>query len=111
MKILKPEDMPAPDALIDYGDGVIMPAMFHYAETDADLSSVTLENGFEGCTISMEENAPDLFEEYSERGLNLSDFPNWRPIAPEGFTFAGCWDTEDGPHCFYLKPLEKDEAA
>jgi hypothetical protein len=111
MKILKPEDMPAPDALIQHPDGSIQPAMFYYAGESTDCVDIAREYGFDCAFISLEQNDPELAEEYGDRQLTLTDIPNWRPIAPEGFTFAGCWDTEDGPICFYLKPLKKDEAA
>ena len=32
--MLKPDQMPAPDALIQYPDGSIGPAMFHYLDED-----------------------------------------------------------------------------
>lgn len=107
MKIYMPEDMPAPDALVQYADGIIMPAMFHYVEDEVDLTPTAKANGFDMKIIAMEDNAPDLFEEYSERGLTLADFKDWRPAAPEGYAFGGCWDTENGPVCCFLKRLEE----
>jgi hypothetical protein len=101
--IIKPEDMPAPETLVDYDDGGLMAAMFHYAEAEADLSGVANENGFHCLVCALLD--PDLMKLY-EAGENV--LTKWRPEPPMGWILGGVYDTDEGPYALFLRSTDGD---
>lgn len=101
---IHPDEMPAPDALINYSEGVVAAAMFHYAPSEKGrevYEDIAREHGFEITGAVMRETHP-LYEKYAE-GENV--LPQWDPEVPHGWQFAGKHDTEDGPYAVFIRPI------
>jgi len=107
---MKSTDMPSPDTVLEYPNGNIGLAMFYYEmPEDTDAEAVARENGFESEFVYLEnderEEAVKLFEEY-ENGSDGQVISNrWNPEVPDGWTFAGANDTEDGPIAMFVRRL------
>jgi hypothetical protein len=118
--MLKPNELPAPDALIEYPDGAFGPLMFHFALEGHDLMQIAREQGFELRTLSLdhdnrEETAPlrdraeRLFDDDAHMETLVADWTP--PDLGDGWKIAAKWDTEDGPVAIYLRPQAKAAAA
>lgn len=103
------DDMPDPNALVIYHDGVVGAAMFHYAAdelTTEDMRRIARDKGFAIQFISMEDDLGD-----DDHPLMVAHFKNgasdtctkWNPEPPEGWKLGGKHDTEDGPYAYFLK--------
>ncbi len=99
--IIPADQMPHPACLVDYGDGGVMAAMFHYASEECDPAEIAAYNGYDVSFGEMSEDDP-LYPEYANGG-NVMD--RWRPIPPDGWIFGGVVDSEDGPTAVFLKEL------
>lgn len=99
---LHPDEMPAPEALVNYPDGSVGPAMFHYlaSEDHEAYERVLQEHDFEVTGHHLSEDDPlfKLYEEDLKRLLII-----WNPPIPLGWKLGGKHDTEDGPYVFFLK--------
>lgn len=100
--ILTPDAMPHPAALIDYGEGGIMAAMFHYASEGCSTTEIAAENGYDIQFLELPEDDP-LWKEHEEGNGVVN---KWRPDPPEGWVLGGVVDSEDGPVAIFLKALE-----
>lgn len=60
--------------------------------------------------MECEENAEELQAAYDAADCNLN---TWQPVPPagEGWFLASIHDTEDGPVCYWLRPIECDPDA
>lgn len=104
-KRIHPDELPAPDALVNYAAGMVGPVMFHYANEDCDdLEGIANSNGFQIKGYHMPEDHP-LMEEYEEGSGEV--IAKWDPEVPEGWQFGGKNDTEDGPYAFFLRPIKR----
>lgn len=104
--MLRPEELPAPETLIDYGDGGFGAAMFHYSATETDdIIAIAHEHGFDIAFMSLEDDvgAESLLERNGE-GENV--LAEWNPEVPSGWLLGGKWDTEDGPVAVFLRQQE-----
>ncbi len=104
---MKPEDMPAPGAAVEYDDGEFSPAMFHYAIEGADTRAIAREHGFDCRFLMMEDDSRDEVEPLRQRygGGDDTALAEWTPPdAEEGWTLAGKWQSEDGPVALWLRP-------
>ena len=103
-KMLKPEELPAPDTVIDYGDGTFGPLMFHYA-TEADrLNFIAREQGFDYKWVEFGDVVPDYDELAVEYANGADDIiSRWIPPVIEGWQLVGKNDSEYGPVAHYLR--------
>lgn len=107
VKPVTAQDMPAADQLIDYGNGWLEAAMFHYAGEGSNYSDIAKANGFEIGYLALEDDPSDealLLQAKYERGddgLKLAS--QWQPEVPEGWTLGAKYDTENGLHALFLK--------
>ena len=100
---IKLQDAPAPDLLIEYPDGSVMPLMFHFAIEGHDLGAIATEAGFETRWQDLDErDEPDLYADYFEHGAD-DVIGRWNVVAPDGWQLGGKWDTEDGPTACFLR--------
>lgn len=106
--------MPAPDTLVDYGEGSFGPAMFHYATEGCSAKNIAAENGFEITNLMLEDTA----EEGSPAALAVENgepssvmLPLWTPPdLGDGWKLSGRFDSDDGPVALYLRPLKREGA-
>jgi hypothetical protein len=104
---IHPDEMPLPDALINYSGGNVGPAMFHYTPTDCSelaLVDIAREHGFKIKGQHMPADHP-LFEKYVNGSGSV--VKHWQPDVPEGWQFGGKCDTEDGPYAFFLQKVDE----
>lgn len=97
-EMIKPEAMPAPDALVDCGESGTIAAMFYYAAESCDYRDIAHERGFDIIFAPLLDEA--LMKRYEADENILGD---WRPTPPEGWKVGGTYDTEDGPHAIFLR--------
>lgn len=115
MTRIKASEMPSPDAMIEYPNGRIGTAMFHYGmPEDTDARLVAAENGFASMFVTMEDEAdrPEveaLWLEYSKGGDGEDIANRWQPEIPEGWKVAEKYDTEDGPVALLIMPRPSEE--
>lgn len=110
VKRIHPDEMPAPDALINYSGGAVAPAMFHYAPTEAPDSvfrDIAREHGFEIKTRHMSAEDP-LYEEYAQGSDKV--IWKWQPEIPDGWQLGGKHDTEDGPCAYFLRQIKAEQS-
>lgn len=103
---IHPDEMPEPDALINYSGGEVGPAMFHYAPSEASaltLDDIAREHGFRLKGRHMADDHP-LMDEYQEGSDKV--VWKWQPDVPDGWQLGGKCDTEDGPYAFFLQRVE-----
>lgn len=101
--MVKLQDAPGADLLIEYPDGSVMPLMFHFAIEGHDLSVIAAEEGFETRWVGLDEqDDPDLYRDYFEGGAG-DVVGRWAVVPPDGWQFGGKWDTEDGPIACFLR--------
>jgi len=115
MSMIKPSDLPAPDAVIDYGGGCIGPLMFHYLTEGEDWTAVCQQEGFEWLLVTLS----DDFERQQYRPL-LEAYENgdidevlrgWEPSAQgDGWKLVSKGDTEDGPTAIFIRPTQDASA-
>ncbi|KWT70717.1 hypothetical protein APY04_0778 [Hyphomicrobium sulfonivorans] len=104
--MIKANEMPAPDTLVDYGVGGVMCAMLHYVETDTPFVGIIREHGYEAKFETFGDAEPEdhpLFTEF-ENGENIVD--RWRPEPPAGWQLGGVYDTEDGPCALFIRQIQ-----
>lgn len=110
---IKKAEMPAPDQVVDYGDGRIGPAMFHYATDACDLEHIAQFHGFEIADkfLAYDDAAPRALQElvgsfdYDIDSVALC----WKPRMPKPWKLVAVHDTEDGPVAIFLRPREEPE--
>jgi hypothetical protein len=112
--MLKPENLPASDDLVDYGDGTLSAVMFHYSPAGIDLEDIAEEHGFEVIFLEMK---TDLDEDHPLR-IEYEDeediVARWDPKASDGCKLGGKFDDEDrGPFAVFIRRREQamDDAA
>lgn len=108
--MLKPNDMPAADTIIDYGELGIGPAMWHWSIEGDDLARIAREWGFDAEYVSMENDLygdadQQLMKDYEAGDHTLP--ARWRPKPIAGWTLAAVHDTEDGPVAWFIRPIAK----
>jgi hypothetical protein len=103
------KDMPAPDTRIEYADGSIGMAMFHYAAEGQNLEHIASEHGFDCEFRELEGDdspgAEELFEKYSDGANGDEILKAWQPKVPDGWTLAAKYDTEDGPAVMFVRKM------
>jgi hypothetical protein len=105
MNRIHPDEMPAPDALINYSGGTVGPAMFHYAPTEEGknvYAMIAKDHGFEISGDHMDDDHP-LYQRYADG--DDAALEAWEPDVPKGWQLGGKHDTEDGPYAFFLKKV------
>ena len=113
MNMIKPSDLPAPDTVIDYGNGSFGPVMFHYLHEDVSWVTVAREEGFECRVLTLDEDyakQPDhpILQAYEEGEDVLAQ---WDPSDQgDGWKLVLKADTEDGPLAIFVRPLEEAPA-
>jgi hypothetical protein len=108
-KRIHPDEMPPPDALINYPDGSTGTAMFHYlaAEDHEAFENVLREHGFDVKGYHMDDDHP-LMAEYAEGSEKV--IGKWDVKVPDGWALGGKHDTEDGPYVFFIRPKQAEAA-
>lgn len=104
--MIKPNEMPKPEALIEYPGGMVGAAMFHFTpgECSGDLyCAIAAEHGFQIEGVHMSEDHP-LYPEYAEGSGEVVG--KWEPNVPAGWQLGGKHDTDDGPYAYFLRPLD-----
>ena len=101
--------MPPPDAVVEYGNGWIGPAMLHYATDDGDPVAIARDAGFDCLFLSMEE---DLGPEYPYVVAYLDGCDHllaaWEPSEQgDGWRLVGKGDSEEGPIAMFVRPIEE----
>lgn len=101
--VAQPDAMPDPTLMIDYGNGQLGMAMFHYAGEGADFRQIAREHGFQIRVLHLESDpdAGELAERYAD-GDDIS-LEDWRPIPPNGWRLAAKNDTEDGVVACFIR--------
>lgn len=111
MTYLKPNDLPAPDAMIDYGKGQVGAAMFYYAAEGQSYTDIARDAGFEAQYFSLDDDASPqaetLGDEYA--GDDPTVLARWTPAIPDGWQLAAKHDTEDGPMAMFIRPSKVPE--
>ena len=108
--VLSPEQMPAPDILVGYHGGQIMPAMFHFALEGDDLPRIAREHDFEVSFAALLGELPTEDENEALEAAYEKDsskvLADWQPQVPDGWRFGGKWHDEDGPIACFLRKRE-----
>jgi hypothetical protein len=101
--MFKLEKLPAPDEM----------GFFHHPDIPGedesdDVKALCREMGFDAKGVDMESDAPDLSDRYGDDG-DVSAVFDWNPTPPkgDGWMLVAKFDTEDGPHAMFVKPIEK----
>lgn len=73
---------------------------------ETDMTPYFTAMGFELSHVTMEDQITDEdMERYSENPDIGFSFWNPKPPSGEGWLLAGIWDSEEGPHAWYVRPL------
>jgi hypothetical protein len=92
--------LPAPETLIDQGDGYVTALMFYYTPEGVSLREVASLWGFDCMVYHLDD--PDLQEEYDEGATDIMS--RWTPVVPEGWLLGAKLDLEeDGPAAIFIK--------
>ncbi|MCX5478488.1 hypothetical protein OSH08_05700 [Kaistia geumhonensis] len=108
MPMIKPDAMPSPETLIDYGNGEVGAVMFYYAAEGQDYGEIAREHGFSFRILWLEDDADadqELLVAYEEGAGDIC--ARWNPKIPDGFQLAAKHDTEDGPVAIFIRKREK----
>ena len=113
---ITPEDLPAPDTIVDHGNGFYGPLMFHWLVEGQDPDLTAREFGFQCRWVEMEGDLDEndqIYVDYFEYHASASEIlRRWQPSDHgEGWKLAGMHDSEDGPVALFLRPLPGREAA
>lgn len=87
-------------------DGSWLHPAFPLVDDEAfDTKAWLSKRGFDTTFVSMEDEDPN--EELYERHAAESSFLFWEPTVPagDGWFFFALYDTEDGPHACFVRPL------
>lgn len=106
--MMKPEDLPPPETLIEYHDGMCGALMFHYAVEGNNFTHIAREQGFETRFVPLDrdENAADLHQEYLDGASDVCE--RWRPTVPDGWILGAKNDTEhDGPVACFIRKIAR----
>lgn len=109
----KPDDLPAADTIIDYGDGSFGPLFLHWALPDSNAYDYAREAGFETRFVFMSEELEpehELCVDYFEYGSAADEIlPKWQPLdLGHGWKLVARDDSEDGPRAIFIRPLPKE---
>jgi hypothetical protein len=105
MVMLSPAELPAPETLIDYGDGAVGAAMFHYTSEGDDMVAIAHDNGFDIAFLSLEDDGDsEALYERSLEGANV--LAEWYPTVPPDWFLGGKWEADDGPIAVFLRPRD-----
>jgi hypothetical protein len=94
--------MPAPDTLVEYFNGEVAAAMFHYGGDD--VAGVAASCGFEVSPfvrLSNDPDARDLDQAYADGATDV--LARWHPRPPAGWSLGFKGDTEDGPVACFIR--------
>lgn len=102
-------DLPAADAVIDYGEAGFGPVFLHWMPDGGDIGRACSEQGFECHMAPMEfdlEPEHPLFVSYFEQGETRA-LREWEPDPPtgDGWKLVGLRDTEEGPVALFIRKL------
>lgn len=105
--MIQPEQMPAPETLIDYGNGMVGAAMFHWATEGCSVEDIARAQGFDVRFLQLDNDAnfAELADEISEGATDLCE--RWMPAIPQGWQLAAKMDGEDGPWAMFIRPEPK----
>lgn len=98
LSYLAPDDLPAPDTLVDYGESGVSAAMFHYTSEHCDFRAIARANGFKAAVTQLTERS--LIQRY-EDGENI--LGEWRPKPPDGWQLGGVFDSDEGAFAIFLR--------
>lgn len=98
-----PEKLPTPDEM-----GFFFHPDIPGEEEDDDVRAMCLELGFDAKAVAMEDDAPDLMDEWVE-SEDMTAPTRWTPTPPkgEGWQLVAKYDTEDGPTAMFVRPNAK----
>lgn len=109
--MLTREDMPAPETLIDYGEGGVEAAMFFYAQDEADLVEIARHHGFQTTVVALDDDpSPEallLNDEYSDGASDV--VARWAPPIADGWALGAKFDTEEGPVALLIRKAPATE--
>lgn len=82
-------------------DGMCVHSALMQTDDEANVLLLLAAYGIRGALVGMEDDAPALYEAYSESGN--ADCSAWTPTPPagDGWLLLGVWDTEDGPYALF----------
>lgn len=82
-------------------DGMCVHPALMQTDDEANVLLLLAAYGIRGALVGMEDDAPALYEAYSESGN--ADCSAWTPTPPagNGWLLLGVWDTEDGPYALF----------
>ncbi len=106
-KMIQSAEMPAPETLVAYHDGVVGAAMFHYAAEGSDHAAIAREHSFEHRELWLEHDAEAdeaLTKAYEDGASDIC--ARWHPSVPEGWLLGAKHDTEDGPIAVFIRKRE-----
>lgn len=104
--MMSPDQLPPPDTLIEYRDGVVGALMFHYATELDDLKLIAQNQGFDVAIMEMRDDLGDTHELVLayDNGASADDvLPKWIPEPRVGWCLAAKHDTEDGPVAIFVR--------
>lgn len=100
--MLKNEDMPAPETMVQYSDGEVGAAMFHYAAEGQRFDKIASEQGFESRFLLLQDcDEPELISAHENGASAICEI--WHPEPPEGWQLAAKYDTEEGPVVMFIR--------
>lgn len=107
----QPNQMPAPDAMVQDPSGEEIAAMFYYAAADQDLGDIAEEQGFDCLAITAENEISEddpLFARLESLELLATE---WTPAPREGWQLALKFDGEEGPTALFIRRKSTEAVA
>lgn len=101
--MMKPEELPPPETLIEYEDGSCAALMFHYASEGDNVRAIAFDHDFEVRLLAMEDDpaAEDLQEQYEAGAHDICK--RWTPPVPDGWLLGAKTDSENGPTAWFIR--------
>ncbi len=100
--MMKSTEMPAPETLIDYGDGSVAAAMLHYTDEDARGDVIASANGFDSQFLLLEDHLDVAhLSDRIDQGENV--LPDWNPTPPDGWMLGAKYDSDSGPVAMFIR--------
>ena len=105
-KAIKPNEIPAGDTVINFGNGLLWPLMFLWATEESDLELVANKAGFDvewvAMTDDLDMNNP-LRLDYHAHGANVV-LAEWEPTPPSPeWSMVARYDTHNGPEAIFAR--------
>lgn len=99
--MFEPQRLPPPDEM-----GFFFHPDIPYIDQEANLTTALRRAGFEASFVPMEGTAPmSDVDAYFDGDTSVAR--NWTPPPPAGgrWQLIAKYDTEDGPHALFVKPI------